>query len=71
MAKNRHPRVFPKPPQRLNSQTAKALGKNSNNKCMREANLKGIYFQTSYKGSNINDDQLKVLISLRKTLKLL
>ena len=35
-------KVFPKPPERLNSTSAKLLGKNSNKACY-EASVKGIY----------------------------
>lgn len=41
MAKNSYPKVFPKPPQRLNSKNAAELGKNSNTQAW--ANAKAIY----------------------------
>jgi hypothetical protein len=55
MAKSRK-KVFPKPPVQLNETNA---------------NLKGIYYSTKEKGSNINDKQLHELVNLRKKLGML
>ena len=68
MAKNRK-KVFPKPPVKLNETNAKLLGRGSNNHPW--ANLKGIYYSTKEKGSNINDKQLQELVNLRKKLGML
>lgn len=42
MASKSRKRIFPKPPQRLNSKTALTLGKNSNKVC-KTASILGIY----------------------------
>jgi len=67
MSKSRK-RVFPKPPERLNSKTAEKLGKNSN-KAGYEASLKAIYnVEPKPQESNLTWYQQKMLDNLKKNL---
>lgn len=68
MAKNRK-KTFPKPVPRLNESNALLLGKNSN--YHEWANRKAIYDSPAVVKSNINDKQLKTLVTLRRTLGML
>lgn len=68
MAKSRK-KVFPKPVPRLNESSALLLGKNSNSHSW--ANRKGIYDCVAVVKSNINDKQLKELVTLRRNLGML
>ena len=60
-------KVFPKPPQRLNSTSAKLLGKNSNKACY-EASVKGIYNTKPQIKDSLTPEQRKMLANLRKNL---
>lgn len=60
-------KVFPKPPERLNSNSAKLLGKNSNKACY-EASVKGIYNTKPTIKDNLTYEQKRMLANLRKNL---
>lgn len=67
MAKG-HKRIFPKKPEKLNQNTAKKLGVNSN-LAGYKASKEGIYFREKKTiGDSLTLDQRKRLDSLRKTL---
>lgn len=69
MAKNRK-KVFPKPPQRLNSHSVKLLGKNSNT--MQEFYHEALYNRPEPKkqlGSTLTPKQIKQLESLKRNLQ--
>jgi hypothetical protein len=60
-------KVFPKPPERLNSTSAKLLGKNSNKACY-EASVKGIYNTEPKIKDSLTYEQKRMLANLRKNL---
>jgi hypothetical protein len=60
-------KTFPKPPQRLNSVSAKLLGKNSNKVCY-EASVKAIYNTAPKIKDSLTPEQKKMLANLRKNL---
>lgn len=66
MSKSRK-KIFPKPPQRLNSKTAELLGKNSNKACY-EASVKAIYNNTPRTITKLSHEQQKMLDNLRLNL---
>jgi|GEM_PF-4151696 hypothetical protein len=68
MAKSRK-KIFPKPPEKLNSKNAKDLGKNSN-KAGYDASLKAIYNQPEkvYTKPELSPQQQKMLRNLQKNL---
>jgi hypothetical protein len=59
-------RVYPKPVPRLTTESSKLLGKNSN--FSPDVNRIAIYSRVPVVKSNINDRQLKELITLRRNL---
>ena len=66
MSKNRK-KIFPKKPERLNTTSAKLLGKNSNKACY-EATKKGIYYTNPTIKDALTPQQKKQLENLRKNL---
>lgn len=68
MASNSRKKVFPKKPERLNSTSAKLLGKNSNKVC-RQATVKGIYQTQPKIVDSLTDEQRKQLAKLRVNLQ--
>lgn len=67
MSKSRK-KVFPKPPEKLNSKNAKRLGVNSN-KVGYEASLAGIYYSQTRPMQTLTPQQLKQLENLKKNLQ--
>lgn len=67
MSKSRK-KVFPKPPEKLNSNNSKTLGKNSNKVCY-EATLLGIYYSQPRPMDKLKPEQLKQLENLKKNLQ--
>ena len=67
MSKSRK-KVFPKPPEKLNSNNAKRLGANSN-KVGYEASLLGIYYAQPRPSQKLTPEQLKQLENLKKNLQ--
>lgn len=61
-------KVFPKPPQRLNSVSAKLLGVNSNTAGY-SASVKAIYNQSPKIKDTLTREQAKQLESLRRNLR--
>lgn len=67
MAKSRK-RIFPKPPERLNSKNAVKLGTRSNKVCY-EATLLGVYTQPVRNETKpLSEQQKRMLANLKKNL---
>lgn len=60
-------KTFPKKPERLNTTSAKLLGKNSNKACY-AASVKGIYNNSPRIVDSLSYDQKKQLAALKRNL---
>jgi hypothetical protein len=67
VASNNRKKTFPKKPERLNSVSAKLLGKNSNKVC-REATIKGIYKANPTIKDSLSPEQRRQLDALKLNL---